>query len=128
MFAYGYGYGYSLRNRPIGGYNDATNKIIQAFKTRLQADGIVVGSMKCLAQQVDAMTGPSQAEGIATQMWLRLQAAGVVTGDNTCLVNQLKGITGEQTIYQEATWDTMDETWDTIDYEWDGEWFNIVNE
>lgn len=72
-----------------------TKQIISAYRTRLQALGVTVGTTKCLSGYVNNLTGTSKAECIVTAYKLRLQALGIVTGPSDCLTNYIKNLTGE---------------------------------
>lgn len=69
------------------------NLIIIAYRTRLTALGVTVGSTKCLGNSINRYTGSGQAECTTTSYILRLQGLGVVTGNASCLTNRLERIT-----------------------------------
>jgi len=77
------------------GFSCSTKQIVAAYKTRLIAAGVTVGSTKCLSNYVNNLTDTSKADCITTAYKLRLQALGVVTGPTTCLTNYITNLTGE---------------------------------
>jgi hypothetical protein len=109
-----------------GVYSCSTKQIIAAYKARLSAAGVTVGSTKCLSNYVNNLTGTSKADCITTAYKLRLQALGVVTGPTTCLTNYVKNLTGEPRTYVVATCDTMNTTCDNINYLSNEEWYNLT--